>query len=379
MRKILSILAAGIGLALSGGTAQAVSSACSLVQVHVPLCNGDPVCIAYYQTNHPECFGSSSSTAASTQTIYSTSGHQFQAISNAFGARLANRPAPVKTVSSGQFSGLAAGDTAAKWNVWGSVNADNNKYDRGGYRDSVGTLRNNTYNINVSNVVLGADYLFSADKVAGLSLSMDRSSGTGESFNAGVSQGISTQSSKGYLLAPYFGWQISDDWAMDASIGIGKADSNTDNITGSTDRLFLGANLSYATWRDNWQISGKGSLLHAEEKNGNLTSATGTAMAGTAVTNKINQLRMSAQANYWVNDNVAPYLGLGFSADSRSSSASAASLLGKELGTTAVMWSLGVDFFSVKNSLTGGISYSQESGRTYSKYNSIMANINYSF
>jgi hypothetical protein len=49
------------------------------------------------------------------------------------------------------------------------------------------------------------------------------------------------------------------------------------------------------------------------------------------------------------------------------------------LGKSAWIWSLGVNFFSLKNSLTGGIAYNVESGRSNSKTDNIMANINYRY
>ena len=50
-----------------------------------------------------------------------------------------------------------------------------------------------------------------------------------------------------------------------------------------------------------------------------------------------------------------------------------------DLGKNAWTWTLGVSLISVKSNLTGGIVYNQESGRSHSKHDNLMANINYRF
>lgn len=375
-------LSLGLGMGAVSLPAAAISQTClSVTEFMVPQCAGNQACIAQLQANHPECFGSTSSTAASSQEIYSTSIQQILSVSKALSFRtnafaLRDRP---KVVDNGQYTGLAAGNTTDQWNIWGNINNDTNKYDRGNY-NSAGGVRRNTFNTDVTNLVLGGDYQFSPTLVSGLSLGLDRTRGTGESFNAGVSQGVAAQRNSGYTLAPYLGWQLSNDWSMDATLGFGNVKTDTDGIKGSTDRLFYGANLNYATWRSNWQLTGKGSYLHGEEKSGNLTNTLGTVMAGTASKNSVDQLRLEGQAGYWLNDNAMPYFGLGYANDlSRSTTVSAAAQLGNEIGSNALLWTIGVNFFSLSNSLTGGISYSQESGRTYSNTNNLMGNINVRF
>jgi hypothetical protein len=76
---------------------------------------------------------------------------------------------------------------------------------------------------------------------------------------------------------------------------------------------------------------------------------------------------------------VMPYFGLAYVADSRSSSASAAQQNATAMGKNAFVWSLGANFISLKNAMTGGIGYEQESGRSRSKINKLMANINFRF
>jgi len=76
-----------------------------------------------------------------------------------------------------------------------------------------------------------------------------------------------------------------------------------------------------------------------------------------------------------------PYLGLAYSSDlSRSTSGDATTQAATaDLGKNAWVWSLGANFISLKNNMTGGIVYNQESGRTAGKRDSLMANINVRF
>lgn len=383
-----------VSLLVFSGSALAISAICiQATQVGIPACAaplaggpaaGQAACVARIQANHPECFGSS--TAAASQGIQSTAVQQMLVISTAIGARTAmsqNR-SDRKVAGSAQHSGMAAGNPAAQWNFWGSVNSDKNKYDRGGYVDAAAAIRNNKNNMNITNIVLGGDYQLSQAAVAGFSAAFDSGSGTGESFATvgGIltSQGVAVQGTRGYTVAPYVGWQINQDWSLDAALGLGNVKTDTDGIKGKANRLFYGANLNYVSYKGNWQLTGKGSYLHGQEKSVNLTNALGALMAGTAATNKIDQLRFGAQAGYWINDNAMPYLGITYANDiSRSTSIAAAAQLGNELGKNAVVYTVGVNFFSIQNSMTGGISYNQEMSRTYAKNNSLMANINFRF
>lgn len=49
------------------------------------------------------------------------------------------------------------------------------------------------------------------------------------------------------------------------------------------------------------------------------------------------------------------------------------------IGKSAWVWTLGVNLFSMKNGVTGGIAYNQEKSRTNQKNNTLMANINLRF
>lgn len=388
--KLVKLVAVGLGLGVLGNTAmaQVVTSSCSSIISQVQSCNGNASCIATYQEMHPECFGSSSNTAVATQQIGSTSLQQVLAISNALSSRLNNLSAlPGATADSGQRFGMAAGNTGSKWNAWVSVNDDKNKYDRGGFTDPAidgTTVHNNKANVDVTNAVFGADYIVSPLWTVGLSVAFDNGSGSTESFKqvGGImtSNGVSNMSTDGYTVAPYAAMLINQNWSLDATLGFGKGKLSSDGgLTGKNDRQFYGMNLNYAKWNGNWQITGKGSYFYGEEKYDDLNNAGFGTLKGTATKNKLDQLRLGGQAGYWM-DGVMPYIGLAYSGDlNHSSSATAGVQMGTEIGKSAWLCSVGVNFFSLKNGITGGIAYNQESGRDHAKHDGLIANISFRF
>lgn len=383
MKKFWVYIAATL-IVTYGNSASAVSQTCLSIQQSVTggTCTGS--CLASSQLNHPECFGSTSSTASATQEINSTSVTQMLAISRAVSSRNASANLRSQNVSGvGQLKGMAAGNSAEQWNFWGSVSSDKNNYDRGGYYDPVGLAsHNNIASTNVTNAVVGGDYQLAPDVAFGISAAFDSSSGSAQSFNltAGTNN-LTSNSTSGYSLAPYLGWQINNEWSLDASLGAGSVKLSTSEVSGKANRLFYGTNLNYASWQGNWQLTGKGGYMHGEEKYGDLTGgAAGLLMAGTASTNKISQLRVGGQAGYWTNENVMPYFGLSYTSDiSRSTSANSTAQMGNDIGRSAWVYSLGVNLFSVKNSVTGGVAYNQESGRSYATNKSLMGNVNVRF
>jgi hypothetical protein len=74
-----------------------------------------------------------------------------------------------------------------------------------------------------------------------------------------------------------------------------------------------------------------------------------------------------------------PYFGLAYTVDNRKTPNAGVPQAGDDLGDDAWVWSLGVNFISVKNSLTGGIVYSSESGRSNGERDMLMLNVNYRF
>jgi hypothetical protein len=334
-------LVGAVALALSG-----VASASSCDQI-LSWYNSDPVTYAYYRDYHPECFAGSSTT--STTQINGTSFTQASAISQALTARIRqNTPGPVMKAESG-ITGLAAGGKADTWNVWASYSANNSSV-----RVNNGANRNDT---DIGTTVLGGDYALAPNMNIGVSAAFDRSKGSNLTGN--------TNSNHGYTIAPYFGMQLNKDWAVDLTAGMGSGKFSTGGTTSEADRLFAAGNLSYARWTGNWQWSGKFGLLHGEEKYGGV--------AGTK--NKLDQYRLGAQAGYWMNG-VMPYAGFGYTADMRRTGGVGGV---DPLGRSAFVLDLGVNFISLANKMTGGIAYQQEHGRTNSKNETFMANINLRF
>jgi hypothetical protein len=276
-----------------------------------------------------------------TQLISSTSLQQMLTISNAIGFRMgAFQLRPPGIAGSGQVFGMAAGSSAERWNAWGSLAANNNEYRNLG--------------LDVTTTVVGGDYLAAPTLAVGVSAAYDRS--TGSLFNTTFT---------GYTVAPYLGWQINKDWVLDATMGWGEGDASFGAATVKPDRFFYGTNLSYTTWSGNWQFSGKGSYLYGEEKyNTTLVNAK----------NKIDEVRLGGQAAYWMNG-IMPYISAAYISDNQRSVTTGSD----DLGKSAWLWSVGANFISLKNNLTGGIAYSSESGRSNSKRDSVMLNINYRF
>jgi hypothetical protein len=265
---------------------------------------------------------------------------------------------PTGMANSGQKAGMAAGGAAQAFNVWGNVGNTDSRYDRAGLplQKSSG---------DVLNTVVGGDYKLGSNMVVGVSAAFDRGNGMLSAND------IDT---KGYTIAPYFGLMLSPNLAIDASLGFGKGDFSSAGTTADADRTFLAANATYATWMGNLQISGKGNLISAVEKYED-TKTNGVINANSATKNKLDQLRLGVEVGYWMNG-MMPYLGLTYTDDLRRSTAQSN---GAPWDRSAFLISLGLNFFSVKNGITGGIVYSQEEGRSDSKNKNVTANISLRF
>lgn len=338
-KKILAGVAA---LAVSG-----VASASSCDSI-LSSYQSDPVTYAYYLNYHPECFAGGSTT--STTQINGTSFTQAGAISQALTARIRQSAPGPMTKAESAITGLAAGGKGDAWNVWASHSANNSSV-----RVNNGAGRNDT---DIGTTVLGGDYALAPNMNIGVSAAFDRSKGSNLTGN--------TNSNHGYTVAPYFGMQLNKEWAVDLMAGMGSGKFSTGGTTTEADRLFAAGNLSYARWTGNWQWSGKFGLLHGEEKYGGAAPSK----------NKLDQFRAGFQAGYWMNG-VMPYAGLGYTTDMRRASTLAGGV--DPLGRKAFVLDLGVNFISLANKMTGGIAYQQEHGRTNSKNETFMANINLRF
>lgn len=349
-----------LAVAQSSNCSSALSAYESAVLSGYPTSgNGSP---SYIQANHPECFASGSTT--STIEINATSFAQALSISRAISSRL--MPLADGPVASAGVAGLAAGGKFDSWNIWGSIDQNNSDFS---YRNAAATTTKGGNDVTTS--IVGFDYALSPGLVVGISAAFDRADGYGTTPGNST-----TTNTDGYQIAPYVGYQLSKELALDASVGLGKGNfSNSAAVSAEADRWFAAANLTYAKWINNIQLTGKASYLHGEEEYGNSKIA-GITAAKTGSTNKLDQMRLGVQAGYWMNG-VMPFVGVAYTSDiSRSNTAPGSS---NALGRDAFVWSIGANFFSLSSKVTGGISYQVESNRTHSDNEILTANINFRF
>lgn len=320
--------------------------------------------LAYFTAEHPECFSGSSS-AAQAQ-ISGTVLQQVSTISSAISGRFSGggSPPPAKSASIAQ-SGMAAGAPAQKWNAWGSVSQSDTRQR---YTLAAGGRISNDSDI--QNFVLGGDYAFSSDLVTGVSLALDRG-------NNSTAAGGRVSTTEGHTLAPYVGWQINKDWALDASIGFGEGKLSAGaNSETKSDRMFAGVNVNFNRWNGAWQYSAKAGYIHAEEDSENIRN-NGAAVANTASKAKMDRLQAGAQVGYWMNNGIMPYAGLTLVSDHRS--VSNAGGAADPIGKSGFQWTVGANFFSLASGVTGGVAYTQEDGRSNQKNNVFAGNINVRF
>jgi hypothetical protein len=359
--KFISGAALAAGFLVAGGPAGA-STTCEIAVSSFSSCGGSTSCESQYTNQHPECFGGGSTT--STTQINATTFVQASSISQAISARLRQlSPGPFAAADSG--SGLAAGDVQP-WNVWASYNGNSSRIR---YTNvAAATTRSDT---NVDATVLGGDYAWSPKMALGVSLGLDRGNGSGQT---GAFAATST-GTKGYTIAPYLGYQIDKVWALDASAGWGEGEFSSGLVRADSKRWFATGNFAYNRWVNNWQFGGKLSYLHGEEKYADSTN-NGVVQARTASKNAVDQMRLGAQASYWMNG-FMPYAGLLYVSDIHRSSSKGGAV--DPLGRNAWVLSIGANFYSLSSKVTGGIAYEQEQGRTNSKNETLMANINFRF
>lgn len=358
MRAVLT----GLGLiATSGAWATCSSQLSSYYQ-----CTTDS-CRTNIRTNYPDCFASSDSSSSSLQ-IAGTSVQQVSAISSAVASRMLSAPPSGAKVAASKFdeSGMAAGNGAQKFNVWGNLNSTRSSYGGNSALNSTDKTSSD-----IVNTVLGFDYGFAPNMVIGFSAAFDRSSGSIGTRAVG-------STTKGDMYAPYFGWQISKEMALDLSAGWGEGNFTSSATKVDSKRDFAAANLSYNKWLNNYQVTGKVGYLMAKEKYDNIVNAGGT-QNGTSSSNSVDQLRLGVDVGYWMNG-VMPFVGLAYTTDSRKASSAVAGFVdNNKLGKDAFVLSLGANFFSLAKGVTGGVVYTTESGRSNGKNDMLGANVSFRF
>ena len=367
MKDISRKLVAGVALAGVFGVANATGLGCDDILSNYSFYtqSGMTANAEAQFNNHSECFPGGP--VASNTEIAATVGIQSSANSNAVTGRLLSpEGSPTAIASNGfQTRGLAAGSTPARWNVWGSVDQTNSDFSY-----TAPSLAKQRGDNDILTSVIGLDYAISPTMVVGVSAAFDNGDGSGRN---GANPKNKTDTD-GYTIAPYIGLQLGKNWALDASAGFGEADySATGGVKADIDRWFAAANLSYSRWVGNWQYNGKLGYLHGNEDAGN-AKVNGVKLANTSTDNTLGRLRVSAQASYWMNG-FMPYAGLGYTSNVHRDSDTGSDPLGRD---TFVV-TLGVNFFSLPNKVTGGIYYEEELDRSHSDNSLISANINFRF
>lgn len=353
------------GILGAAGVANAQSpEPCDLVLSSFASCSGSASCESFILNNHPQCFAGGSTT--STTQINATTFAQAAAISAAISSRLRQTgPGPVAAVEGQGQTGLAGG-AAQPWNAWASYSRNNSRISY----TNVAAATTRTDN-DVDALVLGGDYALSPKMSLGVSVGFDRGSGSGQTGIAPPNN----VGNDGYTIAPYIGYQIDKFWSLDASAGWGEGEFSSGAVKADAKRWFAAGNLAYDRWIGNWQYTGKLSYLHGEEKYGD-SKNNGAAVAGTASKNAVDQARIGVQAGYWMNG-FMPYAGLLYVSDIHRSNTKTAGV--DPLGRSAWVWSIGANFYSLTSKMTGGVAYQQETNRTNSKNETLMANINFRF
>lgn len=327
-------------------------------------------------SNHPECFGGGATTSQAL--VSATAARQSSAISDAL-ARRWTAPGAPSLAATGGARGMAAGDGAQPFNLWGN-SSDEDTEQR--YGNLSGNTTKNDFDI--QNHILGADYgLASPALVFGLSVAIDKGDISG--INTAPGEEENELTSHGYMVAPYLGWQINDELSLDASLGIGQGELHaSDSSNQDVDRWYTGVNLNYQRWLGSWQLAARAGYLHAEEDyddlklHGDTEEQLGlTELQDSDATNELDRLQVSGQVGYWWNGWM-PYAGLKYRDDvhrSTTQNFAPSDPIGKE----AWVWALGVDFYSLAYGITGGVAYEQEEGRSHQNLNSWVANLSLRF
>lgn len=313
-------------------------------------------------TGNPGGVAGSTSASSASQQVQAVVAQQVSAVSNAIGARMlsnASRGGPSKRAAA-DSTGLAAGGETDRWNAWASLGQNASDYSPSD------TAKKRV--VAITNTIVGADYQLSPSMIVGLSAAFDRGSGSVTASATGIS-------TEGYAFAPYLGVQLGQNMAFDLSAGFGKGEARqAGGHKAESDREFYAANLGYAQWIGNLQIQGKAGYLISHEKYGNSTT-NGVTNANTASKNQVEQLNLGAEVGYWMNGGIMPYLGLGYTQDTRMKTA----VTNNDWDKNAFTLKAGVNFFSLSNKVTGGISYTDEIGRRSAKNATLMGNINFRF
>ena len=124
------------------------------------------------------------------------------------------------------------------------------------------------------------------------------------------------------------------------------------------------------------QLAGKVGYLRATEDY-DPTLLNGAPIAFSSAKNTLGQARASFQVGYWLSG-FMPFASVGYVSDIERKTTLVANTI-NPIGKNAWTWSLGANFISLSNGLTGSLAYREEAGRSNQTLKTIMGNIAWRF
>lgn len=232
------------------------------------------------------------------------------------------------------------------------------------------------YSGSTSSAIGAFNYQLSDSLMFGVSLAFNNSRIT-TTYNSGGSNANS------YSLAPYLGYKINENFSLDATLGFGSQQNNTNSNNGITtadinsDQRFASVNLNAVRWVGDWQLAGKLGYMQAEDKQKSFTDSASTSFDSQK--SRTAQAYIGGQVGYWY-ESLMPYVGLKYGRDTNHVDIAVNTSTSPQPANdkNSLIVDLGVNLFSMKN-LSGGVLYSSEQMRKEVKNNSLMGNISYQF
>lgn len=258
-------------------------------------------------------------------------------------------------------TGLAGAGQQA-WNAWVAYSRSDVAFNF--------APRQSSGNIEVG--LVGVDYTLANRVIVGVAVAGDRSK-IGLNFNGGNLSG------SGWTIAPYIGVPLNRNWALDATIGLGRTSTDINSGGGTatyrSERTIGSVGATYRTSMGNWQLSGRGALLFANDRLGAYTLSNGTFIPDGTV--NVTQLRLGGQAGYNFGG-VVPYVGLTYVHDINRPDQQP--VAGQSAANDRDAWTPTIGIrFSSGGSLYGGIQYSSEQSRSEVKNNQWLFNLGLRF
>lgn len=261
--------------------------------------------------------------------------------------------------------GAAAAPGGKAFNAWFALSQSNISYDYAPLQSS-GTVRVG---------LLGIDYTFKNNVVAGLAIANDKTDVDLKGTSFGVAGGKLKGS--GTTYSPYVGIPLNKNWSADLAFGWGKTTVDTEVLATTSrmtdNRTTASVGLSYrqlAGADNKWMLTGRGSYLAVKDKLGAYTMSNGTFVPDATV--NLSQLRFGGQAAY--NAGVfSPYAGLNYIYD-----VTAPNQAGAANDRDAFQAVLGIRF-TVPNGFYGGLQYATELNRNQIKNDQVLLNLGLRF